>query len=243
MNFRKMNAFLLAVCLLGMGMQMPSGVISIAAKAEDAAVTPVEAVSAADVFSGFQYSEETDGTLTIIKCSNMSGDIVIPAQVGGITVAAIGSGAFENCTEITSVTFQEGVKVLYDDAFSGCTALKSVSLPSTLQTIYSGAFYNCTSLTEIEIPEQVTYIEDRAFYGCKNLQSVNLPAEITFIGRGTFQNSGLTSVTLPEGVSKICQDAFRGCTALRSVSLPSTLWKIEDDAFHDYLLLKLDTVC
>lgn len=65
------------------------------------------------------------------------------------------NGAFEDCTNLESVTIPEGVEGIGSAAFSGCTNLTTISIPSTVCDISGdgrfavGAFANCTSLTDI----------------------------------------------------------------------------------------------
>ena len=62
-------------------------------------------------------------------------------------VEEIGTKAFENCTNLKSVTIPASVKTIGIGAFYGCTALESLSVPSTVTTINRGAFQGCTNIT------------------------------------------------------------------------------------------------
>lgn len=58
--------------------------------------------------ANFEITENEDGTVTISRYIGTETDIVIPSQIGGKTVSAIGNvmgttGAFEGCTSITAV--------------------------------------------------------------------------------------------------------------------------------------------
>lgn len=72
-------------------------------------------------------------------------DIVIPLQIGGKTVSAIGNvtgttGAFEGCTSITAVVIPDGVTEIQDNAFYGCTSLETVTIPSSVTLLRNCAF-------------------------------------------------------------------------------------------------------
>ena len=55
--------------------------------------------------------EINEGEVTIIHCDpSISGDVVIPEKLGGITVTAIGDKAFYNCYSITSLTIGNNIK-------------------------------------------------------------------------------------------------------------------------------------
>ena len=47
-------------------------------------------------------------------------------------------GAFERCTELTSVTILDSVTAIGDSAFSGCSSLAAVTIPDTTSDIGFG---------------------------------------------------------------------------------------------------------
>ena len=64
--------------------------------------------------ANFEITENEDGTVTISRYIGTETDIVIPSQIGGKTVSAIGNvmgttGAFEGCASITAVVIPDGV--------------------------------------------------------------------------------------------------------------------------------------
>ena len=67
--------------------------------------------------ANFEITENEDGTVTISRYIGTETDIVIPSQIGGKTVSAIGNvtgttGAFEGCTSITAVVRNSGQRLL-----------------------------------------------------------------------------------------------------------------------------------
>lgn len=67
------------------------------------------------------------------------------------SITKINEYAFSGCSSITTVTFEEGSKLISigQNAFTSCASLNSVTLPNTLKEIGFGIFQNCTSLTNI----------------------------------------------------------------------------------------------
>ena len=104
-----------------------------------------------------------DGTLEITEYVGNSATYVIPSEIDGKRVTQIGYDAFNDCTELTSITIPDGVTIIGNSAFSDCTSLETVTIPNSVTHIYPRAFYNCTSLKEVAIPASVTVIRDEAF--------------------------------------------------------------------------------
>ena len=158
-------------------------------------------------------------------------------------VTAIGSGAFEGCISLESISLPDGLKSIDDYAFSECTSLESISLPDGLSTIGQYAFSECTSLESIRLPDRLNTIGIFAFRRCTSLKSIALPDSVTTIEWGTFLGcTNLKSVTLPDGLESIVDKAFQECTSLESISLPDGLKSIGDEAFNGCTSLKSITL-
>lgn len=119
-------------------------------------------------------------------------EIIIPEQVDGKPVTAIGDGAF-----------------------NGCGSIVGISLPDSITAIGRRAFRNCKSLTTVNIPDGVKRIEDGAFLGCAALTGITLPDGLTYIGGYAFQSSGLTNISIPDSVTYIGDYAFSACDSLQ----------------------------
>ena len=64
----------------------------------------------------------------VMPIEDLSGDIQIPMLIkdNKYGVVRIAKGAFEDCTQITSVTIPDCLKFIGSHAFRNCTKLKSV---------------------------------------------------------------------------------------------------------------------
>ena len=149
----------------------------------------------------------------------------------GNSVTEIGYGAFIRCSNLTSVTLPNSLSLIRDQAFKDCTSLASVSFGNSLTTIGCESFENCSALRSVTIPNSVTTISEYAFFGCTQLTSVTLPNAITTIQPSSFGNTGLTTVTIPNSVTTIGGYAFYGCSSLASVTIGSSVTNINDKAF------------
>ncbi|MHC4951606.1 MAG: leucine-rich repeat domain-containing protein, partial [Planctomycetota bacterium] len=122
-----------------------------------------------------------DGTCTITRYTGPGGDVSIPETLGVLTVTAIGDGAFEGCSSLTSVAIPDSVTTIGDEAFLRCSKLTGVTLGSSITTIGYDAFKNCSNLTSVIIPNSVTAIGSDAFRGCSSMASVTIPNSVTTV--------------------------------------------------------------
>ena len=139
------------------------------------------------------------GTWAFYDCSEMT-SVSLPT-----TLETMGASVFQDCTSLTSVTIPDGVTFISGDFFRGCTSLKSVTLPDSLRETGGCTFMYCTSLTSVRLPATLLSISWQMFKDCKSL----------------------TSLTIPRSVVNVKQDAFSGCTALKNVTYTGTTadWK------------------
>ena len=131
-------------------------------------------------------------------------DVVIPSNINGKQVVAIGNDAFRNL------------------------GLTNIVIPNSITNIGISAFRE-NYLTSVTIPDSVTSIGDYAF-GENQLTSITIPDSVTSIGNGAFENNQLTSVTIPNSVTSIGNYAFYG-NKLTSVTIPNSVTSIGNSAF------------
>ena len=181
--------------------------------------------------------------------------IKIPASVKTIEEAA-----FKGCSSLATVTFEKGsqLKTIGGDsyssgAFSDCTALTSIEIPASVETIEAAAFRGCSKLAtvtfekasqlktistafsscpiiSIEIPASVETIETSAFRGCSKLATVTFEkgSQLKTIRSadsyyphtyyGAFSFCPITSIEIPASVETIEAAAFKGCSSLATVT-------------------------
>ena len=101
-------------------------------------------------------------------------------------MTSIGDSAFEDCSNLTSITIPNSVTEIGYSAFNGCTSLKTITIPNSVTSIGSSAFSGCTSLESITIPDSVTSIGNWAFENCSSLKSITILNSVTSIGSNAF---------------------------------------------------------
>ena len=153
-------------------------------------------------------------------------------DINGNKEGYTGSGAFENCTSLTSIVIPASVENIYASAFRGCTALETVTLADGVEFIGSSSFQNCSSLTAITIPASVTTLGASVFVGCKSLEKAVIGKGVKTMGNEVFKNcQALEQVTIQEGCAIISSAAFQGCIALSAIDIPGSIATIGHSSF------------
>ena len=167
------------------------------------------------------------GTNAFYQGSNLT-SITIPGSVTNI-----GTYAFYGCTGLTSIAIGDGVVSIGNYAFRLCSRLTSLDLGNSVASIGNYAFRSCTSLTNVAMPESVISIGTYAFYGCTGLTSVAVGNGVTNIGTYAFyQCSRLTSLVIGNSVAIIGNYAFQACTSLTNAAMPDSVTSIGTYGFY-----------
>ena len=164
-------------------------------------------------YYGYKYTIINNLSISLAGWDNRTPELIVPNAIEKRNVVSISNSAFENNTEITSVSFS-GVKYLnYIGSYSfyGCTGISSpVIIPNCVSDINDSAFMYCTSLPEIQISNGVKNIPQQCFYGCTSLRSVKLFEGLESIGRIAFMNcTSLEYVEIPKSVIEINSNSFK----------------------------------
>lgn len=119
------------------------------------------------VTTDYTYTENEDGTVTITSYTGDAEELVIPGEIDGKTVSAIGSEIFDPLNggnkTIKKITVPGSVKTIAEDAFACADALEEVYIEDGVTEIGNCAFASCINLKKITIPKSVTKIGDYAF--------------------------------------------------------------------------------
>lgn len=187
---------------------------------------------------------DADTYCVVADCDKKATAVEIPAEVEGVPVVGVADHAFENCTELVSVTFAEGLKqppkegeegfYIGTRAFAECTALPEIVIPEGVTAMGHGAFQCCTALERVQMPD--CCCEPYVFYRCEKLKEIT---PITDIGEGMFSHcKSLTTFPVAPGSWIIGEDAFEHCYALTEITIPASVKRIEQLAFRNCRGLK-----
>lgn len=139
--------------------------------------------------SDFEVSDYYAG-VRIDKYKGKDELVVIPDEINGMKVLALGAWVFED-TNVKGVKLSDSVETL-TMTFMDNTEIKYVICGSSLKTVETGAFAECKSLETIEFQEELTTIGQAAITGCESLKVLYIPESVT-------EMDGMSIVAIPEG--------------------------------------------
>lgn len=147
--------------------------------------------------------------------------VFVSARVG-----EIGPSAFEGCTNLKAVTFEEGsnLTVFFPKVFKDCTSLSDINIPPNSVQFLSESFMNCSSIKgELVLGDYFSITDSRAFYGCTGITSLKVTSKArNAILAETFAGcTSLSKIALSADTVMIDASAFDGCTSIKSVSVES----------------------
>ena len=140
-------------------------------------------------------------------------------------LAAIGAGAFRNCSVLENINIPASVKTMGSGVFAGCSKLMTAGPVGSGCNIEFGwtaeipdsSFSYLSTLSNVILPDSITSIGNSAFYECA-LSAVDLPDNLVTIGNTVFARCGaLTEIVIPENVTTVGSQVFSGCSALKKV--------------------------
>ena len=169
-----------------------------------------EGESGTDFVDGYYTYTVTDGVATITDVNTaISGDITIPATLGGYPVTSIGYEAFCGCGSLTSITIPDSVTSIGTLAFYDCANLTSVTLGNGVRSIGVQAFEDCKKLTNLNIPNGLTAIGAYALDGCDSLR-YNLYQNGCYLGDDNNPYVVLVDVTVDSINATAVTDPYEG---------------------------------
>ena len=154
------------------------------------------------------------------RCTNLTGDLIIPNSV-----TTIGIRAFSECSGLTgNLVIGNSVTSIGEDAFILCS-FNSVQYNGDVAqwcgisfgdiTSTSANVFNCNDfyiggelVDQLVIPETVTSVGQYAFAGCGSITSVTIPTSVIEIGDGAFAACNGISVYYEGDIAQWCGISF-----------------------------------
>ncbi len=218
--------------------------------------------------TGMVFALSEDGkSYTVTGKGIATGDIVIPDTYRNRPVTEIGTKAFFNKSDVTSVRLGANVKKIGAQAFANCSYITSLTFNEVLEEIGASAFQSCRLIeTEVVIPDTVITMGENAFAYCRAIPSVKIGSGIKDIPASAFSNCDkMTSIVIPDTVNTVgayafadCKEAaslsigrfvtdvgafaFASCSKLSTVTVPDSVKNIGEGAFNKCALLNQVTL-
>ena len=137
-------------------------------------------------------------------------------------VTSIGSLAFYNCTNLTSVSLPDSLQRIGELSFRNCSSLAVFTIPSGVSEIGSAPFEGCAALTEIRVDgDNASYLIDDFGVLFSRDKTVLICCPAGFTG----------DYVIPNSVTNISESAFYGCKNLAAVTIPENVKNIGGSAF------------
>ena len=183
-----------------------------------------------------------------LKCVTIGGSCVeLPASY--FENSTVESVVFENAfttlntnvfagTNISEITFPEGVTAIPASLMQNCKQLKKVTLGAAVESIGDMAFYKST-VSEIALPASLKSIGQMAFSGANIVGDLVIPEAVKTIGAQAYANNGaLASVSIPASTTRIGDGAFLGCTSVAKFTVAADNENYSTDADGKYIQSK-----
>ena len=149
-------------------------------------------------------------------------------------VKEIGRSAFEECSKLTTLNLGQALETVGDCAFQNCTNVTKLTFPDATTEIGSRAFAYCSSVTEITVGQGLKSVGDYSFVDCGSFTALVLPDKFTTMGGSAFERCRkLTNAKLGQSLTSVPNNAFKNCIALSEMNLPATVKSIGDQAFYN----------
>ena len=177
-----------------------------------------------------QYFELDAETGTITGYTGTDADVIVPRQIDGVEVKAIGYSAFENCRDYTntdtvtnqtswtplrSIVLPETVTEIADSAFSYCQQLETFICYGPALSTGKGTFSNCKHLEQVIFVNGVGMIDNYAFENTDYFETFYSPVPMRYLGESAFLNSGVQEFVVD--AASVGNSAFWNCGSLYEI--------------------------
>ncbi len=162
-----------------------------------------------NVTFGAPFSTNNAGnTITGVNVT-LSGFIMMPSVIKGITITSIGASAFANQT-----------------------LLNEISIPSSVERIGLGAFEGCRNLRKMTVP-----FIGNSLNGTTNTHFGYIFGALEYTNHNVKVPSSLKTINITGG-DRIANNAFAGCIRITSITIPNTVESIGMSAFDECIFLE-----
>lgn len=136
----------------------------------------------------WEYIEENDGTISLIKYKGTETTVIIPNRINGKRVKKIDApfGLWDATICSGNITYW-GVQ----------NTIKKVVISSGIEEITRKSFCCSKALEEIVLPNSIKTVGDYTFWNCENLKNITIPESVTTMGEFVFSEIPSITVNVP----------------------------------------------
>ena len=180
-----------------------------------------ETSSYQDIQSANEYDYEiVDDGVKIISHKDYEEDsIIIPEEIEGKPVKALGRDAFYQHKNTVTITLPESLMTIDGSPFYRCYSMNEITIPSGVTEISSNPFFRCSALTEIRVALGNTCYSamDGVLFNADKTELISYP-----------EGKLSESYTVPKSVKKLNIDSFGYETKLKRLTIPSNVVEFPD---------------
>lgn len=218
---KKVVAGIAAVAVIG---GTTAGVVTVTqnGKNKAAPANNIVMIATEQEYTNGYYTYTLDGNnATIVDCDpSLSGDVVIPSELDGHKVIAIGNRTVETTEDIPDSFYIHNPEEVIEiteyfsskmNAFAKCTEITSIKLPEGIERIELGTFRGCIKLARIDVDSNnLNYSSDEngVLFSKDKKTLISYPPA-----------SPITAYSIPESVTGIEPFAFFGCENINDLKL------------------------
>ena len=202
----------------------------------------------------YDFEEETEGGIKILKYKGNSTDVTIPKTLGGKSVVSISSNCFSNNDTIKSIVFHSNVRNFEFKTINNCNSLEWLTLYSNLNvdlsyifggednipnklknicycegsSVASSSLFSSIQNRKFELwtNKDLKTLGEKAFYRCNAISKLHLNEGLTKIETtAIWDMNSLTYVNIPSTLNDIGWSNFGNCPKLLYLIVPKTVTK------------------
>ena len=136
--------------------------------------------------------------------------------------------AFEECTELTTLTIGNNVRFINASHFYKCSKLETINVGTGVDFDDDGFCYWVfaeTAVKDFTFPSDSSVVPRNIFYGCTQLRQITIPSGVTTIRSSAFEDATFQTLVIPTSVNQIDGSAFRGATGTIDYAGTIDQWK------------------
>lgn len=187
-----------------------------------------------DITEGLTWKSNGNGTCSITGIGQWDGVgalVIPPINAENELVTSIADTAFQNRSEITSLTLPPTVLSIGGNAFFRCMKLETIQFADGLRSIGGGAFWDCVRLTALRMPDTVTSLGVQSVYQCRKITDLHISKKLTEIGAQTFDSIAVKDLVIPDNIVRIGDFAFCRGEGIETIVIPDSVTQIGADVF------------